>query len=376
MHGVFVKVAHFAAEENGRFHLLFVCLFVFQGLVSGHRAVIFYLAILYITISHEEPVLAVRVDLSKENLYSVPTNIVPTVTTLTLTENQITTLDNSSFANLTRLGSLNLNYNPLRFIKDGTFDNNPALWDFWCFYCKIESLPSSFGPITNSMTELYLNGGIIVPNILQSPCLDGFMSLTRLYISQNALKNVDNIFFSPTITILLIADNGLQIFPNISAERLPVLRTLGAGGNQFTNISDSTLLGMPKSLITLNLLEGALKSIGDLTVLSNLRYIYLRGNSLETIPDLLNGVPNLLYLYIRRNSRMSCDRRMCWWRLWERVRTLVTFDDVTCQQPSELSGYQLSEVNPKFMNCNEGNVHLELCALGRRAINVSLGLYY
>ena len=147
---------------------------------------------------------------------------------LALSENQIATLDNSSFVNLTRLGSLNLNYNSLRVIKDGTFDNDPALWDFWCFYCKIENLPSSFGPITNSMTKLHLNGGIIVPNTLQSPCLDGFMSLTRLYISENALKNVVNIFFSPTINILLIADNGLQIFPNISAERLPVLLTLGA----------------------------------------------------------------------------------------------------------------------------------------------------
>ena len=92
---------------------------------------------------------------------------------------------------------------------------------------------------------------------------------------------------------------------------------------------------MPKSLITLNLLEGALSSIGDLTVLPNFRYIYLKGNSLETITDLLNGVPNLLNLYIRRNSRMSCDRRMCLWRLWERVRTPVNFDDVTCQQPSD-----------------------------------------
>ena len=48
---------------------------------------------------------------------------------------------------------------------------------------------------------------------------------------------------------------------------------------------------MTKSIKSLVSYSGDLDYMGDLTLLSNLEE-YLSGNNLETMPDLLGGVPN------------------------------------------------------------------------------------
>ena len=324
-------------------------------MVPGHRMATFWLIIFSSALFRKESVSAVKVLLGVNGLKSVPDDINIDVTELYLTRNSITTLDNSSLVHFEKLRKLVLAYNPLRFIRDGTFDKNSMLKYFSCTGCKIESLPFSFGPAANSITEIDFTGGIADPAVLRSPFLDGFTSLRIFSASSIPLETIETIFIPPTIKTLWFGNNGIQIFPNVSAKRFPVLWSIGLDRNQFTHVSDSTLLGISMSLTVLNLQMGELESIGDITVLPNLKYVYLRKNNLETIPDLLNGLPKLLYLWITENKRLSCDRRMCWRRLWERVRTPGNFDDVMCQQPEEVKGLQLSEVNPKFMNCSEGS---------------------
>ena len=89
-------------------------------------------------------------------------------------------------------------------------------------------------------------------------------------------------------------------------------------------------------------------------VIMYLDYLSITNNKLETQPDLL-GLPVLSKMLINGNSRMSCDKRMCWRHLWHRLRDpLYLSDDVTCVEPPLLAGYDMLRVNPKFMQCNNG----------------------
>ena len=143
----------------------------------------------------------------------------------------------------------------------------------------------------------------------------------------------------------------------MSIERFPMFTTIFLSSDPLTKISDSSLLKTTKSLKKMIVTSCDLDYVGNLNVLANVELLWLSDNKLETIPDMLNGVPRLRGLSIDKNSRMSCDRRMCWRRLWDRVRTPISSSDVMCRQPDELVGYRLLMVNPMFMNCNAGKCY-------------------
>ena len=158
----------------------------------------------------------------------------------------------------------------------------------------------------------------------------------------------------------------LSHFPNISSAKFPSLTVLYLEGSRITSISDSVLASMPKNITSLYLMDNFLKEVGDMTVLTNLRSLNLASNFLETIPDMLDGLPKLNYLKINSQDRMSCDQRMCWRRLWNRVRApLVHEDDAMCRGPPEIifgifriypDIGLLSLMDPEFMQCNQGEV--------------------
>ena len=76
-----------------------------------------------------------------------------------------------------------------------------------------------------------------------------------------------------------------------------------------------------------------MKSADGVESLSGLTGFRIDGNDLETVPDLL-GLKKLDALLSADNSRIKCDQRLCWRRLWERMRApLVEEDDVICVEP-------------------------------------------
>ena len=333
----------------------------FQGTISRQRLVTCRFVTLYLYLFELcfLSALELKILRTRERLTFVPQDVNISVTELVLGHNEIVTLDDTSFVLYDKMKSVLVDDNPLRFIRDGTFDNNPSLRGFSCKRCKIESLPASFGPSTNAVNQLNFGGGIADPSIIRSPYFVGFPSLLDLNIGGIALRTMDNISLPLKMRWICVVDCGLQKFPNFTSEGFLRLHTIWIQRNPFTDIPDSLLSGMTKSIKSLVSYNGDLDTIGDLTLLSNLELLSLYGNNLETIPDLLRGVPNLRRLSIDQNRRMFCDRRMCWWRLWERVRApLERSSDVICQQPETLSGFPMSTVNPKFMNCNEGRWHL------------------
>ena len=161
--------------------------------------------------------------------------------------------------------------------------------------------------------------------------------------------------FPQSLQMLRASYNTLPCFPNVSSQRFPALKWLYINNNDITNVSHAALAGMSGTVTQLQLYNNQLVHLGDATVLTNLNALQLHGNDLETIPDMLGGLPRLSTLRIKDNVRMACDHRMCWRRLWDRVRSPIKYsDDVKCMAPPAARGHLLSLISPGFIECDQG----------------------
>ena len=298
------------------------------------------------------------VDSIGQNLTIVPQHVDVNVGKFILKKNYIEVIDSFSFARYTKMEILILDWNPLRIIGENTFAQNEYLWIFHCIRCNIESLPVNFGSCITTLQAMHLYGGInptYVPAIFTFPYFEAFTSLRTIGLMNLPIKSPDNLKLPPSLRTWSTNNAGLTAFPNLNSSAYPILDFIAIGGNpQIKVIPDDVWEQVSDNLHTFKVSRTGLSTMVDLTLKQNLNYIDISNNHLETVPDLLN-MTSLTSLKIAGNSRMACDRRMCWRRLWDRMRaSLASPDDVTCVQPPELVGYKLSVVNPKLMSCMEG----------------------
>ena len=171
-------------------------------------------------------------------------------------------------------------------------------------------------------------------------------------IKTNDLKTV---YLPPTIIYLDIEQMELTVFPSLTSARFPNLIYLRAHKNNFQEVPNP-FRNMNLKMWQIDINAANMRSTDGVETLSNLEGLSITGNHLETVPDLIE-LRKLWKLRIADNSRMICDYRMCWRRLWDRVRQpLRDQDDVTCVKPKFLAGNTLSSINPKFMQCESGMV--------------------
>ena len=297
------------------------------------------------------------IDKQNQDLTAVPQNIDKGVRTLRLGGNSIEEIDHTSFPLFTLLCCLNMNGNPLMYIRENTFKYNGQLQFFGCGQCNIKSLPTNYGPCTSIFTTLTARNGIdpsAVSTIFRYPYFRAFTSLRSIGLAHLPLKNMANLELPPSTKKITVVSAELTTFPNLTSSSFPKLIFLNITENPINIIPDDIWQNVTDSLQILDISQTGLSAMVDLTLRPNLQEIHMSNNHLETIPDLLNMI-SLTTLKIAGNSRMSCDRRLCWRRLWDRVREpLASYDDVTCVQPSELTGYKLSVVNPEIMDCAKG----------------------
>ena len=296
----------------------------------------------------------IQIRLIQEGLTSVPENLTSGVTHLKLDRNAIEVLYNTSFSRYTRLMTLVLSYNPVWKISNGTFDNNPSLSQLLCRQCVITVLPASFGAAASRITMLSLGCGVM-ENVVVSPYFDSFVSLETLSLNYFRLSNIDDIILPSTIKRLYLNNNEIPQFPNLCSTRLPQLKLLSLGYNHITHISNSSLACMSNMVEELWIYITPLREIGDPTVLPNLQFLDVGRNELETFPDILAGLSRLEGFHIDHNTRMTCDHRMCWRRLWDRVRSPIRYAmNVKCMAPPNVRGHYLMSISPAFMQCDQG----------------------
>ena len=310
---------------------------------------------------HEQVGRAI-VDNSNQGRTSVPQNVDVNVQDFNLVNNRITEINSLSFVRYTRMRIVRLDKNPLRKIGENTFAQNVHLWKFYCVDCNIERLPADFGSCVPYLEIMHLKRGInsgVATTLFRYPYFEAFTSLRLIALAYLPLENAEIIKLPRSLRTWIMPNTGLTAFPNLTSALYPLLRQIGIAENpQIKLIPDNIWEHISDNLQRFNADDTGLITVVDFTLKKNLRSIVITNNHLETVPDLLN-MPSLTELMIAYNSRMSCDRRLCWRRFWDRMRTpLAVSDDVICVQPSELAGYKLSEVNPKLMGCVEGIVRL------------------
>ena len=96
----------------------------------------------------------ITVDMTGQNLESVPQTIEPEVTNLVLHGNPLVTLHAGSFNTFLELLKLNVDYCEIEVINDGTFAMQVKLKTISMKYNSIRSLPLDFGPPVKSLSSL------------------------------------------------------------------------------------------------------------------------------------------------------------------------------------------------------------------------------
>ena len=313
-------------------------------LISFAAALLFHLWIIGLK--------ALIINRDYSNLTYVPQDLDASVTTLSLEHNIITLIDGSSLWWYHDLTELFLSFNPLQEIKPDTFDNNLKLEVFKCYGCELYRFPKDFGPASISLKTIWFHWAIRNITAFNQMRLDRFTSLSQLTIRGLRGIDFDELTFPTSLTHLGLSHMRLSTFPNLSLGRFPKLRSINVARNTFQEASN--FLGVTRKITWISIYSSNLHSADGLELLQNLNYLQIIDNKLETIPDLLK-LPKLRRMLINGNSRMNCDKRMCWRRLWDRVRQpFYKSDDVKCVQPPLLAGHEMLSVNPKFMQCDNG----------------------
>ena len=222
---------------------------------------------------------------------------------------------------------------------------------FSCAHCDIQSLSTNFGTCTTSFQRMHLYSGInrrMADIIFRYPYFQAFTSLHLIGLMGLPLTNMANLKLPPSLTQWIVGFAGITTFPNLTSH-FPNLKKINLARNNIKVILNHIWKDVFNKLQLFNVNRNGLSTMVDFTIKPNLREIDISHNHLETVPDLLN-MTYLTKLKIAGNTRMSCDHRMCWRRLWDRMRApFASSDDVMCVQPPELAGYNLSVVNPKLM---------------------------
>ena len=241
------------------------------------------------------PSALLTIDHSRYDYTTVPQNLNATVTKLVLAYNNISLIDNTSFANYESLQHISLANNTLKYILEGTFDSNTHLKTIIFKNCEIIQLPSSFGPSTPFIENLDFQEAIGPDDtgIIRNQYLAPFTSLVYLRFRSVKLYTLENIFLPRSLRTLSVGHCGLSVFPNVSANRLPSLEKLFIQSNPFQVIPEYMFAEISDSIIQFVSSFCRMSVAPNLALKRELSSIILVGNYLETVDDLLGELPAL-----------------------------------------------------------------------------------
>ena len=290
------------------------------------------------------------VDRRNQDLGTMPVNIDSDVTTLILSGNSITRVEEGDMQSLLQVEKLYLDYNGVNFISTNAFVNNEHLLllnivhhalttlstDVFGAWRSIEQLISSVGP--NNMLPLIL---------IHSP------ALMLLEINTNPIQNL-TLGHLPSLKTLRAQWCGLTIFPDLSVA--PALEDIRLGSNYFTQIPKSAVAGLNK-LHTLHVPNCRIRYLPDLSHLVSLKKLIIVHNAMKSLSDLYHQ-PLISLLWA--GNPLTCDKTLCWVRMCSFTRPALNMgnfpgEDV-CEAPQERHGLRLMDIHPVEMECYEGNL--------------------
>ncbi len=213
------------------------------------------------------------------------------ITSLSIYEENVTSLNSGDFDGLTGLTYLDLSYNPLSLLPSDIFDDLTALTVLDLPNNQLSSIPSLSG--LTSLTDLYLNDN----SLTSAPSLSGLFALEYLDLSNNSLTSISVSGLS-SLTDLYLNDNSLTSF---SFSGLSSLEDLDLSSNQLSSAPSVTGLS---ALRYLDLSSNQLSSAPSVTGLSALRRLNLSSNQLTSAPS-FTGLSSLERLDLSSNQLSS-----------------------------------------------------------------------
>ena len=246
---------------------------------------------------------------------------------LILVTNKIKSITVTSLANYPNLTHLNVRGNKIRYIDDGSFDQNSKLQTLSLSDNRLQYLPADFGPAQNSIIEIrcWKCMGIESMYINWSQ----FPVMKVLNLGGNPLKILDASNLPKNLGELTLSEALLGVMPNLAAHA-PSITSVKIRKNNLTHVPVQSVLG-----------------------LRQLKEFDIRDNKLETIPDLYDQPLEKLRL---DDNPLRCNELLCWVRLWARTKAVVLtgIDSTICRSPSYFGGQTLVAVDPVQMGCYKG----------------------
>ncbi|XP_078603433.1 uncharacterized protein LOC144877394 [Branchiostoma floridae x Branchiostoma japonicum] len=264
----------------------------------------------------------------------VPLNLPRTITSLKLNHNSITNLRRNGFSLYSKLKELNLSNNKISKVHKGVVTSN-QLQKLLLSNNKITYIqPGAFSRL-GRLQDLYLNGNKITnidPGTFS--CLPGIFSclsnLRSLNLGNNKITKIPlGTFRNLTgLTSLLLNSNNLTtVLPGTFTNKRR-LKLLSLHNNQITDFKTGTFSDLPR----LHVLE-------------------LSSNQLRDIqPGAFSNLTNLKTLRLDENP-WNCDCRMV-----DVKKTFKFNNKITCQEPSNLHGRKLDEIDPNNLICKKPKI--------------------
>ncbi|XP_035692578.1 leucine-rich repeat and fibronectin type-III domain-containing protein 5-like [Branchiostoma floridae] len=263
----------------------------------------------------------------------VPADLPRTITSLKLHHNSITNLRRIGFSLYSKLKELNVNHNKISKVHKQAFSGQ--LQKLYLSNNKITYIQPGAFSLLGWLQELNLNGNKITnidPGTFS--CLPGILS---------CLSNLRS---------LNLGNNKITKIPLGTFLNLTSLSSLGLYSNNLTTVLPGTFTNK-RRLKHLSLHNNQITDFktGTFSDLPRLHFLELSSNQLRDIqPGALSNLTNLKTLRLDENP-WNCDCRMVG------VKKTFKFNNkITCQEPSNLHGRKLDEIDPNNLICTKPKI--------------------
>ncbi|XP_078589303.1 uncharacterized protein LOC144869707 [Branchiostoma floridae x Branchiostoma japonicum] len=226
------------------------------------------------------------------------------LTLLDLRSNQLASLRADMFVKLGNLQKLHLLNNEISSIEAGTFSHTPQLNYLSLSGNNLTSIPAPsvfYG--LNQLQNLYLSSNHI--RHIPSGAFSNLSQLQQLYLYSNQITHILSGAFSnlQQLLQLRLQSNQLTSIPTVQYQ-FPELTHLYLSNNNITEIPANAFSNQPK-LSTLHLFSNRISTVSStaFTGLANLNKLYLYDNQLTELPDyLFFGLSSLSNLRLQNNA--------------------------------------------------------------------------
>lgn len=301
-----------------------------------------------------------------------------TLTSLSLSDNQLEQVPVQALEILTRLKVLDLSNNKLLNIRPNSFFRLNKLATLRLADNRLSTAPqasssSSSRHLGQPLNELTFAG-------LEDSLIDLNLKNTQLgSFPDTAIKNLRKIAF------LNLAQNQISYLPSRAFARMTSLTAINLERNRISALEEGTFSGLENSLSSLSLLGNLLDAfpVGELSKLTNLRRLDLGFNNIELVPEnalklnerliliALDGnpletLPEAAFKSLAGSLRgmsvggklLNCDCRLSWIIRWQRDFNLQISsrerNPQFCARPHYLrSLVSFSALKPEHLTCDQ-----------------------